>query len=577
MSGFALFLKALGTRIARPGRRLQNRVRASRSRLGTKPKVVETLPEPLLFGESDAGMAMVEGRWNAFGHEIEIGSGTIWEPRLPDERLEPERQSCIWLDDLAALGNKAARSRAQAWVQDWIRRYGSGSGPGWTPDLAGRRAKRWTAHCILLTKNLDQADADRFWKALASQQKYLMRSWKRAKPGLPRLQALTGLVWTGVVLPHAGHAKAVEELGRLADQTINSKGEVASRSPQDLADTMVMLIWAARILENSGQHAVPEHLSAIVRGVPVLRPLRMGGGNLAMFHGGGAGEPDRLDQALAELRVGVQAKPDLAMGFSRLSGGRIAVVMDAAKPPVEGPHSLRAHASTLAFEMSVHRLPLVVSGGPGHVFGADWNVKSRLTGSHSTVELAGASSSTVKYKGLAARTFGPRLVDPPGRVVIRQAQDATGQWLLATQNGYEPQFGVVHERRLFVDARGGEVRGEDLLSVPEKHGQAKFNRATKKRPLRFALRFHIHPDVQVVHELNRNVVLMRLPTDEIWVFRASDEQISVEESNFYDPRQARPVPSMQVVVHGEMVEYLGQIIWSIGRYSESQGLSEEAF
>jgi uncharacterized heparinase superfamily protein len=210
-----------------------------------------------------------------------IAPGSIWGARLPDPRLEAERQSCLWLDDLAALGNKAARGLAQSWVQDWIRRYGSGSGPGWTPEAAGRRAKRWTAHCLLLTEGLDRTAADRFWRALASQQRYLGRTWEDAADGLPRLRALAGLVWSGLALPHSAHREAIGELGVAAEGLVDMQGATPSRSPEDLAEILMLLIWTARALENAGQSAAPSHLAAIVRGVPLLRLLRYSDGTLA--------------------------------------------------------------------------------------------------------------------------------------------------------------------------------------------------------------------------------------------------------------------------------------------------------
>ena len=178
--------------------RLANRLRARRARLGGPPAVAETLPEPLLLGDAERGQALVEGRWTALGHVVATGGGSIWEAALPDPRLEAERQACLWLDDLAAIGNRPARALAQAWVQDWISRYGRGRGPGWRPALAGRRAMRWTAHAALLTDGLDRASAERFWRALAAHQRYLAASWEKAEPGLPRLAALAGLVWTGL-------------------------------------------------------------------------------------------------------------------------------------------------------------------------------------------------------------------------------------------------------------------------------------------------------------------------------------------------------------------------------------------
>ena len=60
---------------------------------------------------------------------------------------------------------------------------------------------------------------------------------------------------------------------------------------------------------------------------------------------------------------------------------------------------------------------------------------------------------------------------------MRQAQDATGQWLLATQDGYVASHGLLQERRLFVDARGQEVRGEDILTVADARARVQFERA----------------------------------------------------------------------------------------------------
>jgi uncharacterized heparinase superfamily protein len=258
------------------------------------------------------------------GRETVVGDGSIWDAVITDPRLEESRQSCLWLDDLAALGNRTARLRAQAWVQDWIRRYGHGSGPGWRPEIAGRRAKRWATHAAMLTQGLDKTAADRFWKALAAQQRYLSTGWPKAPEGVPRLRALTALVWTGIVLPHPGHDAALGDLASVAETMIDAEGGVASRAPEDLAEALILMIWTARLVEDAGQTVPPPLLSAVARAVPVTRALRMGDGSMAEFHGGGAGSADALDQALAELRLGVQPKPKLPMGFARLTGRRAA-------------------------------------------------------------------------------------------------------------------------------------------------------------------------------------------------------------------------------------------------------------
>lgn len=569
MSRSALTLKALGTRMARPWRSSRDRLRARRARLGSHPTIAETLPETILLGDADIGQRLVSGDWPALGAELRVAPHSIWEVTLPEgplaARLEQARQGCLWLDDLAALGNPRARNLAQAWVQDWIRRFGTGHGPGWTPELAGRRAKRWAAHSEMLTHGLDRAAAERFWRALAAQQRYLAAAWIEAPEGLARLRALAGLVWSGRVLPRGDHAEAVAALGALAGEMIDAEGAVASRAPEDLAETLLLLIWTARLLEDAGQHAPPAQLAAIARGVPVLRALRFADGATARFHGGGPGMAQRLDQALAELRLGVQAKPRLAMGYARLTGGRITLLMDGAAPG----DPLNAHASALAFEMSIGRQPLVVNAGPGQAFGRDWAHLCRQTAAASTVEVDGRSSARIEARDFAARTFGERLEDGPTLVSVKQAQDASGMWLLATHDGYAASHGLLHERRIFVDARGREARGEEILSVTDARAQAQFDRLARKGPVVIAARFHLHPDIGVELDEYRQTAGLTLPSGETWEFRAAGGMLEIEETVLFDPARARPIPGKQMVVRAEVVEYLGQITWSFGRIAEA--------
>lgn len=572
MARSALTLKALGARILRPFRSWRNRLWARRARLGGHPQPAARLPELSFVGDADRGHVLAAGGWPALGLQLRVAPGSIWDVALPDgpvaDQLERERQACLWLDDLAAVGTRPARLTAQGWVQDWIRHFGAGQGPGWTPELAGRRAKRWSAQAAMLTQGLDRTATDRFWRTLASHQRYLMWAWPSAEPGLPQLRALAGLVWTGRILPHPGHGTAVTELGALADRLIDAEGDVPSRAPADLAEIVILLIWTARMLEDAGQHAAPAHLAALSRAVPVLRALRLGDGTTARFHGGGPGMPDRLDQALAELRMGVQAKPKLAMGYARLTGGRVVLLMDGGAPPA-GDWARGAHAASLAFEMSVGRQPLVVNVGAGQDFGKDWAHLCRQTAAQSTVEVDGRSSARIEARDLAARTFGERLEDGPTLVSVRQAQDASGMWLLATHDGYAASHGLLHERRIFVESRGREARGEEILSVTDARARTIFDRVARGRELVVAARFHLHPDVAAELDPYGDQVTLTLPSREIWAFRAAGGTLDLEDSVLFDPMAARPVATKQMVVRAGVVEYLGQITWSFGRVSEA--------
>jgi uncharacterized heparinase superfamily protein len=552
--------ETIAARILAPARRVRNRLWARSAWLGARGAAGGAAPEPMAVGDADRGARLVMGVWEAAGRETALGGASIWTAPA-DARQVRAREGFGWLDDLAALGNRPARALAQAWTLDWIRRYGSGGGPGWEPEAAGLRAMRWVAHLRLLTEGLDRAATARLWRALGAHQRYLERAWPQAAPGLPALRALAGLVWTGRAAPHAGHRAAVSRLGALAAATVGPQGEVASRRPEELADTLALLIWTARLLEEGDAPAAPEHLAAIVRMVPPLRALRLGDGGLGRFHGGGAGDPTAIDLALAELRLETQPRPRLPLGYARLAGGRVALLMDGAAPPT-GPWAAGAHAGALAFEMSVGRQRMVVNQGPGAGFPEPAAGRARTTPAHSTVEVEGASSA-----GFA----GGALVGGPTLVSVRQAQDATGMWLLATQDGYVATKGLLHERRIFVDARGAEARGEEILTVTDARARAVFDRAARDAGGRvgFATRFHLHPAVGAELDPAAEVVTLVLPGGEVWEFRAGGGDVAVEPSVYLDPAAAGPIPTRQVVVRAEVVEYLGQITWSFGRIAEA--------
>ena len=95
---------------------------------------------------------------------------------------EAELHGFAWLDDLAALGDSRARARAQDWLFGWIDRYGTGRGPGWTPDLTGRRVVRWINHAHLILHGRSPDDNERFFRSLGGQVLYLSRRWQSRRP-----------------------------------------------------------------------------------------------------------------------------------------------------------------------------------------------------------------------------------------------------------------------------------------------------------------------------------------------------------------------------------------------------------
>lgn len=552
--------------------RAMHRVHARLSTLARPATLFTSMPEPRTIGVFAKGRQLLAGNFLFAGHLIVAPDTSIWDLNAPDEEFDQDLHGFAWLDDLAAVGDQATRRKAQAWVWRWIDRFGRGRGPGWTPELTGRRLIRWINHAIFLLQGQDKELTDAFYRSLGQQVIFLSRRWQATKPGLPRFEALTGLIYAGLALEGmAVHVDpALKALSKECKRQIDEQGGLATRNPEELLEVLTLLTWARVALENADRAASEPLLLAIQRIAPTLRTLRHSDGGLARFHGGGRGLEGRLDSALAACEVKDRQADGLAMGFARLSSGRTSIVMDGSAPP-SGEHSLNAHASTLAFEMTSGRRPVIVNCGSGASFGEDWRRAGRATPSHSTVSLDGFSSARLGESGKGWRE--EQLIDAPTDVPVQLSQASDGIRLEGGHNGYVATHGLTHARTLELTFDGRGLAGEDLLLALDDNAKRQFDRVMDAKSLQgvpFQIRFHLHPDVDAAVDLGGAAVSMALKSGEIWVFRHnSGANLALTSSVYLEKGRLKPRAAKQIVLSGVAMEYATRIRWSLAMAQET--------
>ncbi|MCX7288917.1 MAG: heparinase II/III family protein [Rhodobacterales bacterium] len=527
-------------------------------------------PEPRSIGLYARGKQLTSGNILLAGHLVEAPGVSLWDlPPHPQtaDGFQAEAHGFSWLDDLAAFGTPAARGLAHDWTWDWIARYGKGRGPGWTPDLTGRRIIRWIHHATFLLSSRSKGDNQDFYRALARQSSYLSRRWQAAAPGLPRFEALTGLVYAGISLIGMERLVpgAVAALAAACDADIDREGGIPTRNPEELLEVLTLLTWSARALSEAGQ-PVPAALSgAITRIAPALRTLRHADGDLARFHGGGKGTEGRLDQSLAAAGARPGQPAAVAMGFARLSGRRTSVIVDASPPP-GGRAALAAHASTAAFELTSGRRPLVVSCGSGLSFGPAWRQAARATPSHSVLTLDGASSSRFGTKGEAlehlANVTASRLI--PG---------AEGTDLYIAHDGWTASHGLTAGRSLTLAQDGRRLSGVETLIALTAEARRRFEdmmTLTRMEGAGFAIRFHLHPEVDAALDMADTAVSMGLRSGEIWIFRFSGQAIlTLEPSAYLEKGRINPRPCTQIVLRGQARGFETRIGWTLAKAKDT--------
>ncbi len=495
------------------------------------------LSEPRSIGLYARGKQMVAGNFTAGAATVEAPGKAIWDVPFPDPAARIEVHGFGWLDDLAAFGDIRAQERAQGWTADWIARFGQGAGPGWAPELIGRRLTRWVMQAPMLTEGRDPGP---LLQSLSLQLHYLSGQARG-------FEALTGLVLAALALQGMeGHiAPGLKALAALCEAEIDLGGGIATRNPEQLLEIFTQLTWVSLALGEAERPLPTEIASALERIAPTLRALRHADGGLARFHDGGRGAEGKLDGALANAGVKPMANAFMAMGYARLHGGRTTVILDAAPPP-PGDHG---HASTCGFELTSGRRPLVVNVGSGTAFGAEWRQAGRATASHATLAVEGYSSSRLGPSGQG--DFAERAEVTTLRVV--PGENGAGVHLV--HNGWAATHGLSHVRDLMLTSDGRHLTGIDRLAA--------VTTAEKRR-------FHLHPDVEARVDLGGAAISLTLRSGEIWVFRHDGAaKMTLEPSIYLEKTRLRPRESLQIVLSGLAFDFDTQAGWTLAKAQDT--------
>ncbi len=506
------------------------------------------LPRDPWPGDAKVADELFQGRYRFVGREASAPNQPPWRLRPDDAEWLAELHGFSWLRHFEASGGETALAYARRLVRSWIDLCGDIDPLTWSPGVLGQRLVAWLAHGNFLLQGADEEFTTAYMASLAAQWQHLQRTCGDAPSGAEELLALLGLVYGALALPDEDNAvrKGLQQLdGLLARQTM-ADGGYNSRAPSDLMAVLRHLIGLREALGDSGR-TVPDWLQVkISRMALMLRGMRHGDGGLVLFNGGIEESRDVVDITLS--RAGVKGKAVLnAMqsGFQRLTAGSVVLLADTGAPPA-GEWGRHAHAGGTAFELSVGRQRLVVNCGSGRRRSAEWREAARSTAAHSTLHLDNANAWPITDTG----DFGPE----PARLQCRRHEDDQGNaWLELNHNAYRRRFGVTHRRRLYLDASGEDIRGEDRLDVGGLTGAS-----SEVAGRAVAVRFHLHPDVRASAVQGGSAILLRLKGGKGWRFRASGAEIAMEDTVYLG--QDGPIRRSQQIVLSTTTSADGNVI-----------------
>lgn len=508
---------------------------------GKTPAHLTRLPPPPLPGNAKRGQAILNGRLPLDDQALPLDRLFAAKRNTsPSERARLHAFS--WLDDLAATNDSHASETARRLITAWIEADAGWDPVTWAPPVLGTRVASWLTHARLLTRGDNDPLGLRILWSLARQVRHLVRTAGNAS-WTERLPALRGLIYAAAcgLASERCLDQAVRSAVREAQRQVLADGGHVTRSPSEHLRVLAMLVDIRSMLALAGREQPLELQTIIHRMAPMVRFYRHGDGHLTLQNGSAEGNSVIIDAVLARANV-----PDpppnsgIDSGFERLAAGRTLMIFDCGPPPPE-PWDSSAHAGTLSFEMSCGAERLVVNCGAFAALDGAWALAQRSTAAHSTVTVDDTSSSTFATTGNFRRRAS---------IIERDRETDHGNtWVTAAHNGYDPNFGVIHRRRLYLTQSGDDLRGEDMVTGA--------HRAT------CVARFHLHPNVRALMLQNGAAVLLRLPSGVAWRFQATGGTVELAKSVYLGGSERRQTE--QIVVSGQIAEKPLVIRWAFKR------------
>lgn len=506
------------------------------------PRAEGFVCSPRDFRPADAavGRSAASGRFVIAGSVVDIGSsGDIWDRPCPSRRFAVELHRFVWLPDLMATGDRAPRDALRL-ILAWAEIFGRWNAFSWGREILPRRIINLACFARRIAASTSEADRLRLADLLARQARQLSRL---ARDHGHAAEEAAAIAIAGAALSgQAGSqllARGLSRLKRSLPKTVLADGAHASRNPEAGLDLLFDLLTLDDALMQIGHEAPQELGRAIDRLTAGLRTLTLPDGRLAAFQGGEASNPVRIAAARAHDQTGAPAGAErmTAGGYERLDGQLMHIMLDAGAPAA-GAYAQSACAQPGAIEVVCGRDRLITNSG--------WSERAadrqgfRLTPAASTLSL-GDGSTGQPLTGQLEKVLGPRLETPPMNVTVRR-EVGEGAVLVETgHDGWVPAFGLRHERRLYLDCRLDEVRGEERLSP-------KGSAAPLAAP--YAVRFHLQPGATASLARDRRSVIIRGETGRGWFFRSDATDVAIEPSACFENGLTRR--TVQIVLRGSV-------------------------
>jgi uncharacterized heparinase superfamily protein len=512
---------------------------------GGKATALAATPRDFRPADAALGKSVLDGRLTLAGVSLDVAAPEDpWDRPSPSRGFAVDLHAFAWLPALMQQGDRGAREALRLTLT-WADHFTRWSPFAWDPAILARRVFNLACAARRMGGVATEAERLRLCDILGRQGRQLLRPPGGLAGKAERMiaAALAGCVLAGP--PGVSLRKAaLHRLPGALRVTVHGDGGHASRNPEAGLSLLLDLLTLDDALSQLSEPLSEAAAGAIQRLTSALRLQTLPDGRLISFQGGGPSKADLVAAARAhddwtQTPAAQAPLAGLVGGLRRIHGSLLTVIADTGAL-AHGAWGEAACAQPLALEICCGKDRLIT--------GCGWTPRAgdrqglRLTPAHTTLTL-GEISLGDPLGGWKGELLGPRMIGRPIHVTNEHREADGAVWLELEHDGWAVPFGLLHQRRLYLDQRLDELRAEERLHPAPGHEED-----VRAIAAPYAVRFHLEPGVQASLARDRRSILLRGHSGRGWWFRTDGPDVAIEPSVHIDDGLTRR--SLQIVVRG---------------------------
>ena len=489
-------------------------------------KSLETkIPEQFYFYPNPFLLSSFINQKNFTFKLSQINIDTFWDEHK-DIKGERDLNSFFWLN---LINRKNDGLVIQKIISIWIKNNKKYNKKNWQNSNISKRILAWILNADIILNNTDNNFRQIFFNSIITQINHLKNSSSFEHDSVKKIEIVSAVILSGLVFKeyNKNFELGIKVLKNITENYFDVDGCPINRNFYDLVQSSKLFVLVKECCKDAHEY-IPDYLEDVVhKQVDCLYSMKTPTYSNPLFNGACEFKIDSYLDYLAGLEYKAKNIQNNVNQVSISKGKNFLLFFDIGSPPKKG-NSKNYQSGPLSFEYFIDNCKVITNCGFGNKISKKAELISRLTSAQSTLCLNDSSVTKFERNSLINSTFGTSITSSFEVFDFCNEEDINSISLSAKHDAYKKNFSYIHERKITINKKNGNLLGLDHLT--SENIDNKFNNT-------YSIRFHLYPGINAVQTRGKNSVLIQMEKNKSLIFTANHEDVSLEKSIFLGRNQ----------------------------------------